>query len=203
MSSLRTLVLWLSVGWVSTSSAQAALIINFAEVGGDVVATLSGSLNVSGIRQIDEGTVVGSQVVPGNGLIQMAPAGGDPSASWSRAYNVIDSPAALIFGTGPAVSADHRSGDVFLLMGADNFFTLPYSYHGGPLNGSMTFLGKSFVSLGTTPGVYTSTIGGGQDRITITFGSAAVPEPATLGLMSVAFAALGCHTWRRRRSALA
>ena len=63
MSSLRTLVLWLSVGWVSTSSAQAALIINFAEVGGDVVATLSGSLNVSGIRQIDEGTVVGSQVV--------------------------------------------------------------------------------------------------------------------------------------------
>ena len=197
MFSLRTLFLCLSIGCLSASSAHAALIINFSQVGSDVVGTLSGSLNVSGILQLDQGNLAGGyRVRPSNGFIMIAPSVGN---TWSRLYGAMDSPAALIFGTGPSVDAEVGLGDFFSLSATDHYFTLPFGYLGGPLNGTVMFLNQSIVSLGMTPGVYTSTIGGGQDSITIRVNASSVPEPDTVSLMTFALAAVGFHTWRRRR----
>jgi len=203
MRSVRNLVLVFSLVCLAASSAQAALIINFNEVGGSVVYTVSGSINVSGLPS-GVAKWNATALHPAVGLISI-----DTVGNFSAdVYSSFDSPSSLIFGTGGLhYPASSQSGSSFALdtfgvysWSPGNFF-VPAGYSGGNLNGTATFLGASFISLGLTPGVYTSTIGGGQDSITIRVN--AVPEPATLSLISVAFAAVSFHTWRRRRSALA
>ena len=64
-----------------------------------------------------------------------------------------------------------------------------------------TYLGKTFASLGLTPGtyVYTWGAGGHADSFTIDITStSAIPEPSTWAMMFLGFAGLGYAGLRRK-----
>ena len=74
-----------------------------------------------------------------------------------------------------------------------------------PLSDSSTYDGKTFSSLGVTPGTYKWTWGSGANQnFTLVVGTA-VPEPSTWAMMLLGFAGLGFMGYqsagRRRRAA--
>jgi hypothetical protein len=165
------------------TDAPAAVEFVFEEAGGNVVGTLSGSLDLTGATPVgdfssDKGAVLprfGILSLPGDGLTYAASGPGD-------------------FGQGfPIEIASSASGSSFLAQG--NLVGVPIGYSSGQsLSGTMTFLGASFVSLGIDPGTYAYTLQGSNDTVTLRFGTTVVPLPAALPLMlgalGLAFAAV-------------
>lgn len=175
---------------VCAASAQAALLMSFQEVGSDVIGTMSGSLNLSGMSATTGFTssVIGAETSAG--IFGTGPIG----SVLTRYIGQISGPAS--FGIGGNVSADSTTGDAVFFYATLHAFWVPDTYiSGDALSGSLTFLNDSFTSLGATAGdhVYTLTSG---DTITVRFANA-VPLPASLPLSAAALAALALV--RRRR----
>ena len=171
--------------------ADAAVTINFQEVGGDVVASYSGSFNLTGLG-------FGGST--------------DPSVSFGLPaldttffrVGVGDTPLVDVFSgpisgptsiglpalTVPTISSGNFLGLVY--DGAANqFLLLPIGYAGGVISGSSTWTGESLASMGLPPaGSYEWSWAGDSLFITTT----AIPEPSTIAL-----AGLGALTLLRRR----
>lgn len=135
--------------------AQAGVLFAFEEVNGDVVGTLSGSLDVSGVS--DTGVFdrfLGEGIAPN--LAQVASSGG--VTAFVDTFAVMG-PASL--GSGGPTFASVSSGDAFLLSGGFTdgiVLALPDGYSGADLSGTLSFAGATLQGLGITPGDYVYTL---------------------------------------------
>ena len=179
------------------SPGAAAVTVNIGEVGSDVVATASGTLDLTGL--ISAGTFALSPGVRGTpGYIGLGTSGN------VAGYSGLTGPANFGPGTN-LVGGTSNTGTSFSLNGLYNttpLVFLPFGFLSGSsvLSGSETFAGQTFASLGLAPGQYV--FSSQNDHVTINIGDqvAAVPESATWAMMLLGFAGIGASMRRRRRA---
>jgi hypothetical protein len=180
--------------------ANAAVVINFHEVGSDVIASASGSADLTDL------TLVATTILFAPGEVTPSKGGatvGNPGET--HFYKGADGPTS--FGTGGQTEASSGSGD-FVGVFAVNAFApspiilLPQSYISGTsLTGSSVFENQSLTSLGLDVGQFTYTWGSGDHADSLTI-NVSVPEPSTWAMMGLGFAALGfAGYWASRRPA--
>ncbi len=193
------------------SPAHASYVIDFQEVGSNVVMTSAGSINLAGLTAIGAGPLSkGATIVPQSAQVTLNPA--------ARNINIYDGfSGPLSFGTSASSEAASSVFTHALLFapavvnwnGSTGRIGLATNYVSGASLGTntATFAG-SFASLGMTQGTYTWTWGSGAtaDSLTINIGRVtqpgAVPEPATWAMLILGFGILGGALRRRKRPAL-
>lgn len=174
--------------------ATAGVTVNITQVGSDVVANVSGSLDLTGATPACS---CGSQpyIWAAEGFLHT----GNSSFTGDDYYGVTGT---ATFGSGGQFDASSTTGDDFGLAagaGGDANFEVPAGYvSGSALSSSATWTNQTFAALGLTPGTYTYTLP--NDSITVNI-EGAVPEPATWAMMLVGFGAIGWQM-RRRKAAL-
>jgi hypothetical protein len=174
--------------------AHAAYIVTLEQVGSNVVATGSGSIDTTDLSFSASGFSPAG-IIPNNGTISTGSKSLDPV----NLYLGITGP--VSFGSGITTIADSGSGDKVQVEGAGNAVIVPGSYvSGNPLSDSSTYDNGTFASLGVTPGTYVWTWGSGvhADSFTLNIGAAAVPEPGSLALLVMGLAGLGMVLHTRR-----
>jgi len=131
---------------------------------------------------------------------------GAPGTLTTDLYAPFSGPTA--FGSGGFTQPSSGSGDrvgVRQDSPTTDFIVVPQGYVSeAPLEGASTYVGKTFASLGITPGTYVWSWGSGSDLDSLTLkvvtpSTPAVPEPASLGLLATALA--GLLVKRRRKVA--
>ncbi len=181
--------------------ADAGVVIDVSEVGGNVVTAGSGAIDLTGL------TFVQSQLLPAPGLMQPSKGGlvvGSAGQVMIDLYRGADGPTS--FGPSAYTAANSGSGDGFGVTsgyGVPAIFLPPSYVSGTALSGSSTYVGETFASLGLTPGTYVYTWGSsGAEDDTLTVKIGTVPEPATWLMMGLGFAGLGFAGSRRSRKAV-
>jgi hypothetical protein len=175
--------------------AGAALIIDVSQVGANVVATGSGTIDLTGLTYLG-GFSTNAGTIPDIALIYVGPSG------TLDVYTGASGPTS--FGSGGDTTAPSSgTGDIFGVQGnglsLGSLIDVPAGYvSGSPLSGSMTFDNTTIASVGLTPGTYTYTWGSGTDADSLTINIASVPEPSSL-IMAGAAALAGLGLWIRRR----
>ncbi len=200
---IRSLLASAALAVVGAPGAHAAYVVTFQQDGADVVATGSGSLDVTELDAFGEGPANGSQIDPSVGVEIITP------DAVSEAFKGISGPTS--FGPGGFFSTGvQTAADVVGIEATLKELIVPNPYvSGGPLSGTATFANQTFASLGLTPGTYVWSWGAGdhKDTYTIDIDSriGSVPEPSTWALMFLGFAGLCGAGWRaqRRSAALA
>jgi hypothetical protein len=176
-----------------TNTADAVVFISMQQSGGDVVATMSGTLILS--APLEPGFIGGRPgMFPSRGVMVF----GTNSAAESAYEGTFSGPAS--FGSGGPDEASSSSGsDVFF---DPSHLDLPASFvSGGSLSGRLTWTGTTLARLDVTPGRYIYKLDSGKDWITLSAGSAfgsTVPEPPTWAFFSVGLAGLGMALRTRR-----
>ena len=175
------------------ASAQADVTITIDEVGPDVVASESGTINLTGLTFFGSGTLITPVVEPSSAVVTM----GLPNTG-SDLYQGLTGPSS--FGPGGPISASSGSGTPFGVQGDGGFLVVPSGYVSGHgLSSTATFDNTTISGLGLTPGTYTFDLP--QDTITVQISpTTAVPEPSTTLAVAVGMLA-GLGVWARRRRA--
>jgi hypothetical protein len=180
---------------VVAPKADAAYIIDVTQDGNNVVATGSGSMNLSGLTLF--GSFAGGAKVGGLsanfGIFEIG------SSSGTDIYDTISGPGAHSFqsagddnpssSTGPFVGIQGNGGDLFV----------PQGYVSGQSLGTTTatFDNTTIAGMDLIPGTYTWTWSGDSLTLDIPGAASTVPEPASMALLGTGLAALGLN--RRRR----
>ena len=201
-------VLGLALAFNLGAPARAGYIVDVTEVGSDVVASGSGTINTTGLSYFSVYGGAYSHLESEQGMAFFGPS--FASATTLSVYNGISGP--LSFGPGHMPNADDTAtsgtGDFIGIPGpsfqGDIF--LPENYVSGTLlNASDTWSSQTFSSLGLTPGTYTWTWGSGADADSFTMkigvAAAAVPEPASLVMLGTGVAVVLGYTRRRKAKA--
>lgn len=191
----KSLSLALSLIGLSVSApAYAAYLIDIQQVGSDVVASGSGSLNLAAFSLWNSnGGFTPAQLNPNQYLVL--------GGSTHDAYNSGSIVGPSSFGSNTFHLADSYSGSVlaFFVVGA---FRVPAGYVFGSDLGTSTatYNNHTLASLGLATGTYLWTWGQGAtaDSLTIQVNSA-VPEPATWAMMLLGFGLIGGAMRYRRR----
>jgi hypothetical protein len=180
------------------STADAAYVVTFEQVGSDVVVTGGGSINLNELLGVEGGTERAG-INPSLGEIT-------GPASLTAVDEYVYPPG---FGGPPsfgpglgAFSADSGSGGIVGIgkVGLSTFdlIIVPDLYvSGNPLSDTSTYLDKTFASLGVTPGTYVYSWGTGADVDTFTV-QIGVPEPSTWAMLLIGVGGLGYSAYRRR-----
>ena len=182
----------------SPATSRADVIVNMEQIGPNVIATGGGSIDTTNLTFLG---ITNNQayVFAGNPSGSVAVVGGTTIVP-EDVYSRITGPSS--FGSGVQFFATSGSGDGFGVV-ADTVLDLPSGYiSGSPLSATSTWSGRSFSSLGLTPGSYTWTWGTGAhaDSFTLNIGVAPVPEPTTLTMALFAgLAGIGARLWSQRR----
>jgi hypothetical protein len=178
------------------TAAEATINVNIGQVGGDVVATVSGTMDLTGLTNVGEFYLVTG--VEGD----IAYVASGQEGATVDGYSGLSGPAQ--FGTGTFFAADSVLGDLFGWngnYGGAQYLFLATDYAGSALSSSATWTGQTIASLGLTPGTYTYT--SNYDSLVINIGEGGVPEPATWAMMLLGFGAVGWALRRKRRPARA
>src|SRR4029077_8466530 len=145
-------------------SAQAGYTVTLQQVGPDVVATGSGAINLHGLT-FTESTSVNPAISPSF----FASIYTGPTSSTVDHYYAPSGPTS--FGSGPGGYASSGSGDMVGTSGVHygghfyRFLAVPAGYVSGTaLSDSAIYTGKTFASLGVTPGTYVWTWGTGANQ---------------------------------------
>jgi hypothetical protein len=168
--------------------ADAGVVIDIYQDGSNVVATGSGSIDLTGLHSSFSG-VDSPGVNPGLGVMVVGP----PITSVD-VYSGATGPSS--FGGGSFTRASSGTGDLVAVEGALGSIVVPAGYSSGTvLSGSATFDNTTIAGLGLTPGSYTYTWGAGGPAQSLTV--TVVPEPSSLVLAGAALLA-GHRPWARR-----
>lgn len=168
-------------------AANASVIINVTEVGGDVVFTAAGSLDLTGAVSAGSYPNYDNGFIPGGDNWWVGP--GPGGATDSFAFTSFDGP----FGTSTTFFSNPTSvsGDNFFIWGdggATEQVGVPDGYiSGSPIASGMVFGGTTIAGFTMIPGTYTYTLP--SDTVTLNIG-APVPEPASLSLLGLGLAGL-------------
>lgn len=188
---------------LAAEAAHGALVINFAQVGPDVVITASGSLNVSGL------TLYGSFMGPSSAS-QVFSAVSDQS--FFRSVHIGDQNYELpvfhvLFSNSFSLINSVSAGDSFGIYTDDLYgytdIYVPGGFTSGTINGTMTLANTDLSTLGVNPLAPISWGSGAADQsLSITVGASPIPEPSTY-LAIIGFTGIGLLLWRRRMTATA
>ncbi len=170
---LISIIAFSFIGIIST--AQAAVVIDAAETGGNVVLTGSGSANLTAWTF---SSVINdfSRIEPSNDATAVV--GPTPAVPSDRYGNPQNFAGPSGFGPGGVTNASSGTGDIFGILGRFNFNLPPGYVSGSPLSGSATYNSATFASLGMTPGSYTWTWGSGEDADSLTLNVG--PDPGDI-----------------------
>jgi hypothetical protein len=178
--------------------AQAAYVVTLDQVGSNIVATGSGSIDLSGLSYLETSAQV-VEIVPTIAFINTGPTvPGEPSQpDGLQDFYTGFTPGPESIGPGFATPFSSSSGDLVGIEGNSaptyDQLLVPAGYvSGSALSSSATWDDATFASLGVTPGTYVWTWGNGADAdsFTLDVGMVAVPEPPSLLLFGVALAGL-------------
>jgi hypothetical protein len=185
-------------GIALSNPARAEFVLDFEQVGANVVVTGSGTIDISGL-----GTPV--QI----GLTNFPLEEIQPNAAWyiqagvpvQASVKAFQMSGPKSFGTGGTVSASSWTGSEFFIQEGRQF-AVPGNYQSGAsLTTGETFDSTTISALGLTPGTYTYTFGSGADADSIVVEiAAAVPEPSTWAMMILGFCGLGLMAYRRKQN---
>jgi hypothetical protein len=203
---IATLVVLVAILAAPERVANASLLITITQVGSDVVATASGTINITDLilLPLDRGAEIG--IAPARAYVME----GVPGTGLGDVYGGFIGP--LAFGPGGGQDPTSGSGDSVGMIAGDGELVVPSSYVSGTrLSATDTYSNQTFSSLGLTPGTYTWTWGTGAnaDSVTVQIVAASVvPEPSTavlavIGAGSVIARVLVRPSWSQRRQAAA
>lgn len=193
-SSLAAAACLAAASWPAVD-AQAAVTINFTESGSDVVASFSGSLNLSGLSPSSPSFGDFPYVAGGSAELAIGPLFVGDTQYFT---GPIIGPASI--GTiNDSIPADAGSGTMLGFAGPFLFLS-PGVNSGDMISGSSTWISSSLASLGLTPGSYVYSWS--TDSVTLNIGSVtAVPEPSSFALAGLALGLVALRQASRRRKA--
>jgi hypothetical protein len=193
---LAFLIAFMFAGFAT--SAQATIIVNAVEMGGNVVFTTEGGGSLNLAAWSDPGSSNQfSGVTPDEGAILIGDTPAVPVDWYDTAEN-FSFPASFGTRNGTFSSSGTPDDVVFGFTGNAGFLVVPVGYASGdPLSGSATYIGETFFTLGgMIPGSYEWSWGSGETADSFTLNI--VPEPSTGILTSLGL--VGLAAARRRRS---
>ncbi len=174
-------------------AAHAGYVVTLTQVGDSVVATGSGTIDLSGLTFL-ESTGGGVVIEPSRGTISLGPTG----VSSDDVYTGFTGPTS--FGSGFGAVASSGSGDFVGISYNLGEIGVPEGYvSGSSLSDTATWDDATFASLGVTPGTYVWTWGTAAADDIDTFTLDVVPEPGSLALLGTALIGIGAFGFNRRR----
>lgn len=166
--------------------AQAGYIVTLTQQGPNVVASGSGTIDLTGLI-FNDVVFANNDITPNTGSIRTGPF----SSVNLDTYAFVMGPTS--FGNGFGGQGNTGSGDMVGITGVSHTLYVPEGYlSGAALSNTMTVSNATFASLGVTPGTYVWTWGSGADQnFTLIIGRATVPDHgSTVGLLILALIAL-------------
>jgi hypothetical protein len=180
-----------------TAAANASVTFTMQQVGNDVVASGSGTLNLSSLTNRSFATLGGlvwGSLSPGSGL-----AIGSASSEPVNTYITISGPAS--FGSGAFFAASSGGGTTIGVVANQSLSVSTGYLSGSPLSATSTWNNQTLAGLGVTPGTYVWTWGSGASADSFTFiigpQASTTPEPISILLVAGGLAALGLLKQRR------
>lgn len=159
------------------SAARAQYTISVQQVGNDVVATGSGSINLTGLNFLYNGANCNPNIQGATGIIEIGAFGSNCTG-----YVGVSSPGP--FGGGGLVFANSGTGGHVGLAGSTNqgrIIQVPFNYVSGtPFTSSSTWTNTTIAGLGLREGFYRSTWNNGAGSLTYIIG-----QPATTAAVSI------------------
>ena len=184
---------------LSVQTAQAGFIVSLQQVGPDVVATGSGTFDLTDLSLFLVVNTTGGHISPANALILT----GSTAIASVDLYKGVSAPPN--FGSGSSNATFLGSGSIVGvgMPFSTNVVTVPAGYLSGTLlTSSSTWSGATFSSLGVTPGTYIWNWGTGLHADSFTLIASVPDSGSTLGLLLVSLLALvGASRFRSLRSA--
>jgi hypothetical protein len=177
--------------------ANASVLINVTQSGGNVDVTATGSLDLTGATfDHQQGYTTG--IIPGGSNWYVA-LGTTPGMDLYQLTSV-----SVPYGTsGTYFTSPTTSGDAFTIWGdggGQPLVGVTTGYTSGTaISADMTITGETIAGMTLIPGSYTFTIP--NDTIILNIAGSSVPEPSTLTMMLSSFGAFGLAGYRRLRKA--
>jgi hypothetical protein len=178
------------------SEARAAYVIDLDQVGSNVVATGSGSFNVSGVDLIGFNFPFHVGIDSSSGYLAIGNLdgfGGDVGLG----YSPISGPSS--FGSGLFTAPTSTTGYIAGINGSDCIVFVPWGYgwYVPTLSGTATWDNTTLAALGVSRGSYVWTWNGDSFTLNVSGGA---PEPTTWALTLLGFAGLAYAGYRRARA---
>jgi hypothetical protein len=178
--------------------ANASVLINVTQSGGNVDVTATGSLDLTGAT-FNHAQPYNTGIIPGSSNWYVA-LGATPGMDWYDLTSVM-----LPYGTsGTFFTSSTTSGDAISIWGfggGQPQVGVSTGYTSGTaISADMTIAGETIAGMTLIPGTYTFTIP--NDTIVLQIaGTTSTPEPSTLTMMLSSLGAFGLAGYRRLRKA--